>query len=127
MHGYYFIYKRRLKSNSLVYYYKFYRSDGSLSFGKSTGCRTKLSAKFYCDTLLKEGKINNGSDCSFSQYATHFFDDDSIWVLDRKALGTIKHPAISELNLEKLQMTVRKHLLPYFNSKKFNLPLLHLV
>ena len=41
MHGYYFLYKRQLKTGT-VYYYKAYRSDGTLSSGKATGCRSKL-------------------------------------------------------------------------------------
>lgn len=53
MHGYYFLYKRHLKTG-IVYYYKAYRPDGSLSSGKTTGCRNKRLTKIFCDTLLKD-------------------------------------------------------------------------
>ena len=119
MHGFYFLYKRNLKSGT-IYYYKAYRPDGSLSSGKTTGCRSKRLAKIYCDTLLKEGKLSYTSDCTFAQYATHFFDDDSIWVMDRKSLGTADRPAISASYLKKLQRTVKIHLLPYFGKKRLN-------
>lgn len=119
MHGYYFLYKRHLKSG-IVYYYKSYYLDGTISSGKSTGCRTKSAAKIYCDTLLKEGRINSGSNCTFAQYAKGFFDKDSVWVLDRKSLGTPEHPAISELYLQKLRGELKNHLLPYFGKIKYS-------
>lgn len=69
---------------------------------------------------MKEGKLSCTTDCTFSQYATHFFDDDSIWVMDRKSLGTASRPAISESYLKKLQRTVKIHLLPFFGKKRLN-------
>lgn len=119
MHGYYFLIKRKLKSGHM-YYYKSYNLDGTLSSARSTGCRNKAAAKIYCDTLLKEGRINSGSNCTFGQYANHFFDDNSVWIQDRKALGTPEHPAISELYIKKLKGELNNYLLPYFADKKFS-------
>ena len=119
MHGYYFLYRRQLKSGT-VYYYKAYRPDGSLSSGKTTGCRSKRLAKIYCDTLLKEGKLSFTADCTFTQYATHFFDDDSLWLQDKKSLGTEEHPAISESYLEKIRRINKNYLIPVFGKKRIN-------
>lgn len=120
MRGYFFVYKRTLKSGKKVYYYQTYKPDGTLSSGKSTGCRTKSAAIHYCETLLMQGRIWSGTNITFSNYAEHFFDYDSIWVQDKLASGTPEHPALSPLYLKKLQSTVRLHLLPYFDKKKFS-------
>lgn len=120
MHGYFVLYKRTLKSGNKIYYYQAYKPDGTLSTAKSTGCSRKKEAVKYCETLLMEGKLWIGTNQTFALYATHFFDNDSIWVQDKLSLGTKDHPAISELYLEKLQMTTRKYLVPYFGPKKLS-------
>lgn len=120
MHGYFILYKRTLSSGKKIYYYQAYKPDGTLTSGKSTGCRTKAAAAHYCETLLMQGRIWTGSNISFRNYAEHFFDYDSIWVQDKMASGTPEHPALSPLYLKKLQSTVRLHLLPYFGTKKFS-------
>ena len=109
MRSYFNIYQRTLKSGNKKYYYQTYNPDGTLSSGKSTGCKTKKEAIHYCETLLMQGRLWSGSNISFSNYAEHFFDIDSIWVQDRIASGTKEHPALSPLYLKKLQSTVRLH------------------
>ena len=121
MRGYFFIYKRTLQSGKKVFYYQAYKPDGTLTSGKSTGCKTKSAAIHYCETLLMQGRICTGSNILFSTYAEHFFDYDSIWVQDKMASGTPERPALSPLYLKKLQSTVRLHLLPYFENKKFSM------
>lgn len=120
MRGYFFVYKRSLPSGKKVYYYQTYKPDGTLTYGKSTGCKTKSAAIHYCETLLMQGRIWTGSNILFSSYSEHFFDNDSIWVQDKLASGTPDHPALSPLYLKKLQSTVRLHLLPYFGKRKFS-------
>lgn len=121
MRGYFFIYKRTLQSGNKIYYYQAYKPDGTLTSGKSTGCKTKSAAIHYCQTLLMQGRIWTGSNILFTTYAEHFFDYDSIWVQNKMASGTPEHPALSNLYLKKLQSTVRLHLLPYFGNKKFSM------
>ncbi len=120
MRGYFFVFKRTLKSGNRIYYYQAYKPDGTLASAKSTGCRRKREAVRFCETLLCEGKLWSGSNLTFGQYATHFFDNDSVWVQDKLSLGTKDRPAISELYLEKLQMTTRKYLVPYFGAHKMS-------
>lgn len=38
MRGYFFIYNRTLQSGNKIYYYQAYKTDGTLTSGKSTGC-----------------------------------------------------------------------------------------
>ena len=84
MHGYFILYKRTLSSGKKIYYYQAYKPDGTLTSGKSTGCKTKAAAIHYCETLLMQGRIWTGSNISFKNYAEHFFDYDSIWVQNKK-------------------------------------------
>ena len=121
MQNYFFVYKRNLKSGNGIYYYQTYKSDGSFSTEKSTGCKTRKAAIHYCETRVIKEKDLADSNISFSNYAEHFFDLDSIWVQDKLASGTPEHPALSPLYLKKLQSTVRLHLLPYFSDKKFSM------
>ena len=73
MRGYFFIYKRTLQSGNKIYYYQAYKPDGTLTSGKSTGCKTKSAAIHYCQTLLMQGRIWIGSNILFTTYAEHFF------------------------------------------------------
>lgn len=116
MRGYFFVFRRTLPSGNKIYYFQAYGPDGTLSNARSTGQTRKAAAVHYCETLLKEGKIWTGANTKFKQYAEHFFDRDSLWVMDRMATGTPDHPALSETYLEKLQMTVRTHLMPFFEN-----------
>ena len=120
MRSYFNVYKRTLKSGNKKYYYQTYNRDGTLSSGKSTGCKSKKEAIHYCETLLMQGRLWSGSNLPFSSYAEHFFDIDSIWVQDKLASGTPDYQALSPLYLKKLQSTVRLHLLPYFGNTKFS-------
>lgn len=117
MHGAYFLYARHLKSG-VVYYFKTYSPSGELTTGKSTGCRSKGAARAYCEKLFKEGLLFQGINQSFSQYASHFFDECSIWMQDRIACGTEDRPAISNSYKKILRGHVKNYLVPFFGDIK---------
>lgn len=48
MHGYFVLYKRTLKSGKKIYYYQAYKPDGTLTSGKTSGCK-----KICCCSLLR--------------------------------------------------------------------------
>ncbi len=121
MQNYFFIYKKTLKSGNTFYYYQTYNSEGTFTPERSTGCKTRKAAIQFCESLLAQKSNHPDSNISFSNYAEHFFDIDSIWVQDKLASGTPEHPALSPLYLKKLQSTVRLHLLPYFGDKKLSM------
>lgn len=101
MRGYFFVFKRTLQSGNKIFYYQAYKPDGTLSTARSTGCIRKREAVKFCESLLMEGKIWTGTNLTFAQYATHFFDNDSIWVQDKLSLGTKDHPAINTVGRNK--------------------------
>lgn len=115
MRGYFFVYKRTLKSGKKVYYYQTYKPDGTLSSGKSTGCRTKSAAIHYCETLLMQGRIWSGTNITFSNYAEHFFDDElsenNIFNQILKSISLILLPKIKNDKKKKIL-----YLMSYFQN-----------
>lgn len=53
----YYVFPRKLQSGKFIYYYQAYDDDGNLKSRKSTGKKTKASAKEYCRMLEKEGRL----------------------------------------------------------------------
>lgn len=117
MHGAYFLYKRNLKKG-IIWYYKTYRPDGTLTSGKSTGCKTKSSARAYCDDLLQKGMLDNGSTLLFGTYAGRWFNDGSPWLEDKLSEGTETRPAISASTIISYRQSLEKHILPFFSKSK---------
>lgn len=109
----YTLYKR-----GKVWYYQTYAPDGTRTCGKSTGQTNKTCARNYCDDLLKHGLLYSGASQSFFTYASGFFDDNSVWVLDRLALGTEDRPGIADGTLNKYRRDLKNHLLPFFGKYK---------
>jgi integrase len=117
MHGLYFLYRRKLKSG-IIWYYKTYRPDGTLTCGRSTGCRTKSSARAYCDDLLQKGLLDNGSTLLFGTYAGKWFNDGSPWLEDKISEGTKDKPSISASTIISYRQALQNHILPFFAKSK---------
>lgn len=112
-HQNYTLYKR-----GKYYYYMTYTPDGVRTSGKTTHCTSKSAARVYCDDLLKRGLLYSGASLTFTQYASGFFDEGSVWVLDRLSLGTADRPGISEGTLDKYRRDLKNYLLPFFGKYK---------
>ena len=100
-----------------IYYYQFRRTDGTLTYAKSTGCTSRTEAYQYVQNLITEGKIQCGSDLLFHNYVSSFYDEDSTWVRDKKSLGTDRKPAIGEKQIKKYQGFVKHYFIPYLPNK----------
>ena len=109
--------KRKEQKKKAVYYCQYRLSNGKLSNPFSTGFTAKTDAFLFVQKLIEEGKIRCGSDSMFSNYASSFFDNNSIWVADKKSLGTDLRPAIGDLQLKKYQGYVRNYFLVYVPNK----------
>ena len=109
--------KRKEQKKKAVYYCQYRLANGKLSNPFSTGFTSKTEAFLFVQKLIDEGKIRCGSDSMFSNYASSFFDDNSIWVSDKKSLGTDSHPAIGDLQLKKYQGYVKNYFLKYIPNK----------
>jgi integrase len=101
-----------------VWYYRTYSPEGLRTAGCSTGCTAKCRAREYCERLQKNGFLYQGSSLNFALYAEHFFDDDSTWMRDRAAGGTIDRPAMSESYKTSLRYINRLYLIPFFGAYK---------
>lgn len=109
--------KRKDQKRKSVYYCQYRLSNGKLSNPFSTGCTAKTEAFIYVQKLIDEGKIRCGSDSMFSNYASNFYDFNSVWVTDKKSLGTDSHPAIGDIQLKKYQGYVKNYFLFYIPNK----------
>lgn len=109
--------KRKEQKRKPVYYCQYRLSNGKLSNPFSTRCTSKTEAFIYVQKLINEGKIRCGSDSIFSNYATNFYDFNSVWVKDKKSLGTDTHPAIGDIQLRKYQGYVKNYFLIYIPNK----------
>ena len=105
-------------NHSPYWYYLTYSPDDIRTCGHSTGCTSKTAARNYCDDLLKRGLLYTGINQTFEQYAGHWFDDNSPWIIDRMACGTPEHPALSESYVIRLKSDLHNYLLPYFGEMK---------
>lgn len=92
------------------WYYQTYDIEGVRTTAKTTGCKLKSEAKIYCDNLYKSGSLWNSSKL-FSDYAGHFFDDNSTYLMDRIE-------PLSYHTLSSYRSALKKYLLPYFGDKK---------
>jgi integrase len=119
MHGAYFLYKRKVKSG-IVWYYRAYAPDGTLATGKSTGCRSKMQARAYCDDLLQRGVLYGGSNLLFGYYARNWFDEGSSWLEDKMSEGTAERPALSQSTITQYRQTLAKHILPFFQKYRMH-------
>lgn len=119
MHGAYFLYKRKLKKG-IVWYYKAYKPDGTLSTGKSTGQTSKQNARAYCDNLLQRGFLFNGISISFQSYASGWFSEGSSWLENKLIESSEDSPSISKRTLYQYELSLNKHILPYFGHLKMN-------
>lgn len=92
------------------WYYRTYDREGVRTSAKTTGCKLKSEAKIYCDKLYQQGSLWS-SNKPFKDYAEHFFDDNSTYLLDRVE-------PLSKNTLNQYRSTMQKQLLPYFQDIK---------
>jgi integrase len=73
------LYKRKVPSGVLVFYYRTYTPDGKRTCGYSTGQQTKTAAREYCNKLLRDGKLHpvKGGVPTFAEFAAGWWDYES--------------------------------------------------
>lgn len=101
----YALYKR-----GKYWYYRTYTPDGLRTCGKSTGQTSKTAALNYCNKLYLNGLLWS-SEKTFSEYATHFYDDNAPYVKDRLT-------PLSENTLRGYRIKMKQYILPYFSKYK---------
>ena len=101
----YTIYKR-----GKYWYFQTYDANGKRTTPKTTGKRTKIEARQYCDALYLADELTK-SDILFNSFACNFFDPEGIYFKDRgkEAAGN---------TVRQYNKLTRNHLLPYFEGVK---------
>ena len=103
----YSLYKR-----GKYWYYKTYALDGSRTCGKTTHCISKNSARIYCDKLFLSGSLFTSSK-KFADYASGFFDSDSVYLSDR-------NKPLSKNTLISYRKLLKNRILPYFDKMELS-------
>ncbi len=90
------------------YYYRTYTPDGIRTTAKTTGKTSLSAARLYCDELFKTGKLIQASGQTFAEYATGFFDADSVYAKDN---------SLSKNSVTLYSSILKTSLLPLLGSK----------
>jgi integrase len=112
------VFPRKLKSGKTIFYYRTYSPDGERTTAHSTGKTNRTQAKNYCADLLAKGLLFSNVGMSFGVYAQGFFDDNSIWMADKKQAGQGKAQPIAATTLKAYRHNLDTFLLPFFNNIK---------
>lgn len=112
------IFPRTLPTGRVVYYYRTYSPDGERTTAHSTGKSNKTQARCYCAELLEKGMLYSATGMTFKVYASHFFDDNSQWMLDKIQAGQGKEQPIAKNTLKAYRHNLESYLLPFFSNIK---------
>lgn len=104
-----------LKKRGLYYHYSFYVDKKRC--WKTTNCSSYSDAFNFCIKLLQEERLNPKNDKLFKDYASSFFDDNSLFMKDVKLRSTKKHQVMSYTYLITCKQIVNNHLIPLFGNK----------
>ena len=113
----YTLLKRTLPSGKVVYYYRYYDSNGNRTTAKSTGQSTKSAAKTYVEGLLKSGLLSSFADKTLTEYTKDW------WVWDRCSYVKYKLSKghrISPAHVQNNHSLLHNHTLPYLGSLKIS-------
>ena len=90
------------------YYYRTYTPDGVRTTAKTTGCTSLSAAKLYCDSLMKEGRLFVSSK-TFADYASGFFDRNSVYARDN---------GLSDATISAYSTALKVSLIPLIGNRK---------
>jgi hypothetical protein len=113
------LYKRKLRSGKVIFYYQLYDDDGNRICGHSTGKSTKSAAREYCHALLREGRLLPKDQMripNFAGFAKGWWDFETCAYLKRK-LGR-RPMSRSYADISKNRMN--KHVIPYFGKMRLD-------
>jgi integrase len=115
----YSLYKRRVPSGKVVYYYRTYDENGKRFCGHSTGQSTKTAANEYCKILIREKRltpIKRGKALTFEEFAAGWWDYETCPYLQSRK----ERRPISRGYATQGQYAVRNHLIPAFGKKRID-------
>jgi integrase len=113
------VYRRKLPSGVVVFYYRCYDDKGRRVCGHSTGQATKTAAKEYCLRLLREGKLVPKKEAvipTLRQWAEDFWDlEKSEYLKGRRGRGHITVGYVKNG-----RTYTENQLLPFFGDKRLD-------
>ncbi len=114
----YTLYKRKLQSGNVVYYYQVYDDDGNKLCGHSTGKRTKTAARNYCNELLREGRLmpQKREIPTFKKFAEGWWEWDTCPYLKKRKVRR----EITKSYADNAKSKLHIHVLPYFGKMRLD-------
>jgi integrase len=113
------IYKRRLATGRVVYYYQFYGENGRRSCGHSTGKSTKTAAREFCIARIKEGQLaetKRGRVPTFAEFAEGWWVEDTCPYIKSKAGRRPLSKSYAALG----RSCLKNHILPVFGDMRID-------
>jgi len=112
----YCLFKKRLESGRIIYYYSYYDPVGRRK-QLSTGCRLKSEAKKYCLELYRRGSMEPLKDVTFREYTRDFFIYDKCRYIQGKLMRGYSY---SRSYADLMRKQLENHLLPFFGDFYMN-------
>jgi integrase len=115
----YSLYKRRVPSGKVVYYYRTYDENGKRFCGHSTGQSTKTAANEYCRMLIREKRltpVKRGKALTFEEFAAPWWDYETCPYLQSRK----ERRPISKGYAAQGRYAVKNHLIPMFGKKRID-------
>jgi hypothetical protein len=115
------LYKRRLASGVVVFYYRTYNENGQRLCGHSTGQTTRTAAREFCNRLNRDGKLipkqqDRIAVPSFANFAEGWWDYETCpYLKSRKG-----RRSISKGYATQGQYAVKNHLIPAFGDRRLD-------
>ena len=109
------LYPRKLANGAIVWYYRTYTPDGIRTTGKSTMCSSKAKARMFCEELIRNNLLFDGSNLTFGMYAENWFADNSRFLKEKKVTGDGTAP-FSKSTMLSYNSNLKLHILPYFRE-----------
>lgn len=110
----YSLWKRKLPSDSIVWYARFRQDDGSFGTAKSTGQATKSAAEAWAIDYLAQGQVITSETRSFKEFAAGYFDWKGTYIQSLLLRGK----QIGQRHADNQQAYLDNYLIPEFGDLK---------
>ena len=119
----YSLYRRRVRSDKIVRYYRSYDARGRRTVGRSTGQTSKTFARQHCQKLIAEGKLiprNVPTLAEWAQQRRWWVWDECQYCRGRLARSEPDKPAITRRYADDALRILNQRILPAHGTKRLD-------
>ena len=121
------LYPRKVKGGKKIWYYRCYDENDERTVGRSTGQTSKVKAEWYCEELLKKGRLIPRPKKSYSGGMTFADYSENWWVWEkcqyvrgRLLSSSSQKQLISRRHADDNRRILENHILPYFQKYRIS-------